>query len=56
MTHDEVFENIVDLVERHIQAQCRVAVNHGRVPRQVAEAIGAHGRGGFRVWWRKLTG
>jgi hypothetical protein len=26
------------------------------VPRQVAEAIGAHGRGGFRVWWRKLTG
>jgi hypothetical protein len=26
------------------------------VPRQVAEAIGAHRRGGFRVWWRKLTG
>jgi hypothetical protein len=28
---DEAFENIVDLVERHIQAQCRVAVNHGFV-------------------------
>ena len=26
---DEAFENIVDLVERHIQAQCSVAVNHG---------------------------
>ena len=26
---DEAFEDIVDLVERHIEAQCRVAVNHG---------------------------
>src|SRR6202011_4909576 len=26
---DEAFENIVDLVERHVEAQRRVAVNHG---------------------------